>query len=352
MPPKPPRQTSQANYAAHVFPASDFLVLSGANQGDPMTAIDELCPGDTYQMLPDAQALQLSIHDKAATRVGSGRFLRAGRQAQTVATGSEVGKPGDRVTLDGRLQLMTPDSQIVDLLLIGVAAADAAYGELFVLPLEPIEPKVAYALIEANPDAGEVQLADIAPVAFTRGTMITLGSGAQCPIENLRVGDKILTRDRGPQPLRWIGQRTVRAVGPYAPVVITKGTLANASDMIVSQFQRLFIYQTDPNERLANQAEVLVRARDLVENEAVYIRTGGFVDYFHLVFDAHEIIYAECTPTESLLVDERALGRLPDELARDMESALPALTHKPHFGKEPDKSRLRPERLQKRSRGS
>ncbi|KAJ55537.1 hypothetical protein ACMU_12650 [Actibacterium mucosum KCTC 23349] len=350
MPQSPQRSQAHANYAAHVFPATDFMVVSGANQGDPMTALDELCPGDVYHMLPDAQAKQLAVHDRSASAIGSGRFLRAGTHSPTVASGSEVGAQGDRISLDGRIRLMEPDGQIVEMLLIGVAGADSAFGELYVLPLEPIEPKVSYALIDANADAGEVQLADITPVAFTRGTMITLGSGAQCPIENLRVGDKVLTRDRGPQPVRWIGHRTVRAVGPYAPVVITKGTLANASDMIVSQFQRLFIYQTDPNERLANQAEVLVRARDLVENEAVFIRTGGFVDYFHLIFDAHEIIYAECTPTESLLVDERALGRLPDELARDMETALPSLSHKPHFGKEPDKARLRPERLQRRPR--
>ncbi|MGC9368943.1 MAG: Hint domain-containing protein [Paracoccaceae bacterium] len=325
----PARGDLSPSYACHVFPAEAFEVVSGANLGDPLMPLEELCPGDVYEFLPGAEALELAIHDRAAARAGSGRFLQRGEAAQSVARGSEIGEPGDSLRLEGRLTFMRGDGDTVDLLLIALPGT----GELLFLPLAPVEARQSYTLVKADAEPGEVRLADITSVAFTRGTMITLGDGRQCPIEDLRPGDRVLTRDHGAQPVRWIGQRTVRAVGPYAPVVITKGTHANESDLIVSQHQRLFLYQRGKT-RLTETAELFVKALHLVDDEAVFIRPGGFVDYFHLVFDQHEIIYAECIPTESLLINERTLGQLPEEVLREVESHLPGLSHRPHFGTE------------------
>jgi hypothetical protein len=52
-------------------------------------------------------------------------------------------------------------------------------------------------------------------VRFARGTNITLASGAQIPIEDLKVGDRVLTRDAGPQQIRWIGNTTLRPSGHH-----------------------------------------------------------------------------------------------------------------------------------------
>lgn len=326
------------SYSAQVFSAADLEVTSGANFGDPLMMPEDLCLGDVYGLLQDAEMLDLTIRDSAA-KEGESRFLFAGSTGHSVAQGAQIGAPGDPLMLRGRLTFMAPDGDRVELLLIGHMPQDSAEAALYFVPLTPIEPKVAYTLLTVSEDPGEVRLSDITPVAFTRGTLITLADGAQRAIEDLRIGDKILTRDHGPQPVRWVGQRTVRAIGPYAPVVISRGTLANESDLIVSQHQRLFIYQRSAS-RLTGTAEVFVRARDLVDDEAVFIRRGGFVDYFHLVFDDHEIIYAEYIPTESLLVNERNLGRLPEELARDMAAHLPDLSQTQHFGTEADKALL------------
>jgi len=328
-----------ANYAAHVFWAADLTVISGANLGDPLMAVDELCLGDVYMLDTDTEAHQLSVQDGAPGAAQKGRFLRKGTGHHTIAPGSDIGKVGDGVSLEGRISLMAPDGDKVDVLLVLVSPSGPAAPELFFLPLAPIEPKVSYTLLSAHEDPGHVRLTDITPVAFTRGTLITMGNGVQRPIEDLKIGDKILTRDRGPKQLRWIGRRTVRAIGPFAPVVIPKGTLSNASDMIVSQYQRIFIYQPAP-KRLSERAEILVRARDLVDDQNVYVRSGGFVEYFHLVFDQHEIIYAECIPTESMLVDEQALGRMPEEMADEVTRRLPELSHRPHFGVEANKELL------------
>ena len=321
------------SYACQVFPAEDLEVVSGANLGDPLMPLHELCPGDVYEFLPGSEALELAIHDADAASAGSGRFLQKGATAQTVARGSEIGAPGDSLRLEGRLTFIGPEGETVELLPIALLGPEGRDGHLVFLPLGPIEAKRRYTLVKADAEPGEVRLTDITPVAFTRGTMITLGDGRQCPVEDLRPGDRVLTRDHGAQPLRWVGQRTVRGVGPFAPVVIAKGTYANESDLIVSQHQRLFLYQRGET-RLTETAEMFVKALHLVDGEEVFLRAGGFIDYFHLVFDRHEIIYAECIPTESLLINERTLGQLPEEVQREVESHLPGLSHRPHFGTE------------------
>jgi hypothetical protein len=62
------------------------------------------------------------------------------------------------------------------------------------------------------------------------------------------------------------------------------------------------------------------------------LREGGFVDYFGLVFDQHEIIYAEGIPAESLMVNEATVSHLPPEMADDVRSLFPGLSQGQHFG--------------------
>ena len=157
-----------------------------------------------------------------------------------------------------------------------------------------------------------------------------MASGAQRAIETLAIGDRVLTRDDGPQPLRWIGRTTTRAVGEMAPILITKGALNNSADLLVSPEHRLFIYQRS-DALGAGRAEVLVRARHLVNETTVLRREGGFIDYFQLLFDSHQIIYAEGIAAETMLVDTRTRAALPPELAEKLAQSLPGHTNRPHL---------------------
>jgi len=163
--------------------------------------------------------------------------------------------------------------------------------------------------------------------------MITMADGSQRAIEALSPGDPILTRDHGRQPIRWIGHARLRAVGAFAPVVISAGTLGNGGDLILSQHHRVFLYQRNKLPGLST-SELLVQARHFVDEANVYLREGGFVDYFSLVFDHHEIIYAEGIPSESLLVNDATVNRLPPEIAVEVKARFPGLTQNPHFGTE------------------
>jgi len=55
-------------------------------------------------------------------------------------------------------------------------------------------------------------------VCFAQGTIIETENG-DCPVEFLSVGDLVLTKDHGFQPIRWIASRKVLARGKFAPVV-------------------------------------------------------------------------------------------------------------------------------------
>lgn len=327
-----------ASYSCHVYRGERMRVVSGANLDDPLGAIDMLCAGDVYAFDPAARTHVLEVHDPAASETGSGRFLRRDGERTRVAADSAIGRPGQPVVLDGRLRLMTDGGGSVELLVVAIGAA--AEVTHFFVPLDPLDPDQSYTLLEISDDPGEVRLAEITPVAFVRGTQITLADGRQCPVEDLEIGAQILTRDHGAQPLRWIGQRTLRATGPHAPVLIPSGALPNRQDLLLSQHQRLFIYQSG-SDLLTDTPELLVRAGDLVDDKTIFLRPGGFVDYFHLVFDRHEIIYAECIPTESLLINERTLGIFPEDLAQSISADMPSLSHRQRFATEADKRMVR-----------
>lgn len=319
-------------HACQVFAAADILVRQGANQGDGLTGPDEVCAGDVYNLVWQAEPLRLVVG-------------RPANGVQMVAAGSQVGKAGAVVSLEARYALMAPDGDKVELLIL------LAEGERFALPLSPIGQGLDYTLLSVEPAPEDLQLADLLCLSFARGTMITLTDGSQRAIEALVPGIELLTRDHGRQVVRWIGHARLRAVGAFAPVVITAGTLGNDGDLIVSQHHRVFLYQRQRSPGLAT-SELLVQARDLVDGEAVYLREGGFVDYFSLVFDRHEIIYAEGVPSESLMVNDATLNRLPPEIAADMKQHFPGLTQTLHFGTEASReflAEIGAERLIRRS---
>ena len=314
-------QPAAAAFSCQVYPVDLIRVTSGANLGDAVGSAEGLCPGDVYQLARNAAALNLRL-DQPGDR-------RTQVRAAVIAAGSDIGLAGEQVRIAARLSLMAPDGDKVDLLVL------RHQGALYAMPLMPMAQRADYTLLHCEDDPANVKLADIACVSFSRGTRIALADGRQMPIEALAVGDRILTRDHGPQPLRWIGRATLRAIGQFAPVVISKGTLGNDSDLIVSQHHRVFLYHRNRPSGLRT-AELLVQAKNLVDGDMVYLREGGFVDYFSLVFDRHEIIYAEGIPAESLMVNDANVARLPEVLSAEVQSRFPGLSQLQHYGTEPD----------------
>ena len=316
-------------HACQLFAGDDIFVALGANLGDGLGGPTEVIPGDVYELDHRAVPLRLVVGQPVG-------------QEQHVTQGSEVGVPGQVIRLEARYALMAPDGDKVELLILLLDGA-----ERFVLPLSPIGARVGYTLLTVEAAPTDLHLADLLCLSFARGTMISLASGRQRAIETLVPGSQVLTRDHGHQPIRWIGHARLRAVGAFAPVVITAGTLGNGGDLILSQHHRVFLYQRQRLPGLQT-AELLVQARHFVDGEQVFLREGGFVDYFSLVFDRHEIIYAEGVPSESLMVNDATVNRLPPEIAAEVKAQFPGLSQNPHFGTEAGRQfldQIGPERL-------
>ena len=85
----------------------------------------------------------------------------------------------------------------------------------------------------------------------------------------------------------------------------------------MSPDHRLFIYQRS-DELGAGRSELLIKARHLVNGDTIHAQPGGFVDYFQLLFDRHQIIFAEGIAAETLLADHRTHAALPPELAEKL----------------------------------
>lgn len=287
-----------------VYRAEAFTAVHGVNEGEAIADASELLHEDIYELAEAARPSRLS--------------LAMGENARdiTLAPESALGTPGAPLALDCLVTFMDPDGDTLEaLVLVEVDAPSGTIAAIYLHPLGHIRAKTPYTLVTIDTEGARARLAQSASVSFTRGTHITMADGQQKPIEDLQVGDRVLTRDSGPQEVRWVGIQTVRATGAFAPVVINEGALNNTRALTVSPNHRLFIYQRFDALK-TGQKELLVKAGLLVNGTSVVQTPGGFVDYVQVLFDAHEIIYAEGIAAETLFVDTTTRPALPDAVAK------------------------------------
>ncbi len=134
---------------------------------------------------------------------------------------------------------------------------------------------------------------------FVAGTLILTDKG-EIPVEHLEPGDLVFTHDQGYQPLRWIGKRSVPAKDKFAPIRIAKNALGNHNTLLVSPQHRILIRDALA-ELLFGHAEVLVAAKDLINDHSIQRIEGGEVEYVHILFDQHQVVLSEGLATESFL---------------------------------------------------
>jgi Ca2+-binding RTX toxin-like protein len=160
-------------------------------------------------------------------------------------------------------------------------------------------------------------------VCFTRGSRILTAEGEKA-IEDLAAGDLVLTMDHGYQPIRWIGSSIVEGKGRFAPIVIEAGTLGNSRTLRVSPQHRMLLSGWQA-ELLFDEPEVLVAAKLLVNDHTIRAEEAAEVEYFHMLFDAHEIVYAEGAPSESFHPGHVGWGALAEAAREEILSLFPQL---------------------------
>ena len=169
-------------------------------------------------------------------------------------------------------------------------------------------------------------------VCFTRGTLIKTAAG-EAPVETLSVGDEVLTVDGSYQTIRWIGSNRVSAKGMAAnpkllPIRIRAGALGPgvpSQDLVVSRQHRVLVRSVIA-ERMFDTGEVLIPANKLLILDGVDIEhEPEDVEYWHFLFDAHQVVWSNGAPTESLFTGPEALRSVSPEALDEIMALFPEI---------------------------
>lgn len=159
----------------------------------------------------------------------------------------------------------------------------------------------------ASADRNSFTTENTGVVCFTSGTAIRTPGGLRL-IDQLQVGDLVTTADNGPQRICWIGRRVLDEVQLNArpnlrPILIKRGVLGAERDLLVSPQHRMLA---------GPRGERLVPAKRLARiTPGMRVAHGKRqVTYIHLMFETHQVIFAESTASESFYPGPMALRML------------------------------------------
>jgi hypothetical protein len=165
---------------------------------------------------------------------------------------------------------------------------------------------------------------------FARGTRIATLKGDQL-VETIRSGDKVITRGVGTLPVRWVGSYRMSVGGAMAPVVIKAGALSNHADLVVSPEHRVLFHHPRAELMFGSNC-ALIPVRYLINDETIFAVKGGEVECWHLLFDTHQIVYANGAMVESFFPSPGALRSLDAANRSAVLSCFPKLKRQPNTG--------------------
>jgi len=182
-------------------------------------------------------------------------------------------------------------------------------------------------------DAGTLTFQDIEEIipCFTPGTMIATPQGER-PVQDLAVGDRVITRDNGIQHIRWVGRRDMtgqelNSVAHLRPVLIRQGALGKGlpeRDMLVSPQHRVLM-ASDKTALYFDEAEVLVAAKHLTDMDGIDVVEVSGTTYIHVMFDQHEVILSDGAWTESFQPGDQTLAAMGDAQRAEILELFPEL---------------------------
>ncbi|MFN4129967.1 MAG: Hint domain-containing protein [Paracoccaceae bacterium] len=173
---------------------------------------------------------------------------------------------------------------------------------------------------------------ELAVVCFARGTMISTALGLVA-VEALKAGDLVETRDNGLQPVRWIGSIKMSAQDlqknpNLIPIRISAGALGAgtpAADLLVSPQHRVLV-RSKIAQKMFGTSEILVAAKQLLEVDGIDIATDlSEVEYFHFLFDQHEVVVSNGAETESLYTGPQAIKSVGPAALAEIYTLFPEL---------------------------
>ena len=174
-------------------------------------------------------------------------------------------------------------------------------------------------------------------ICFTPGTRLLTPDGVR-PIEHLRAGDRLETRDNGPQRVLWTGHRHMTGARLYAmphlrPIRFRTAALGRNRpdlDLLVSPEHRMLV-RGRAALALFNSDEVLVAARDLLNDTTITVdRSLREVTYIHVMLERHNIVWANGLESESFHPANAALDAMDPAQRNALLNLMPDLAADPH----------------------
>jgi Ca2+-binding RTX toxin-like protein len=168
-------------------------------------------------------------------------------------------------------------------------------------------------------------------VCFTPNTLIATPKGER-RVQDLAIGDRVITRDNGIQEIRWVGNRPIGAremeLNPHLkPVLIRQGALGNGlpeRDMMLSANHRVLV-ANDKTTLYFEDREVLVAAKHLTGLEGVDIVGVSSTAYIHFLFDQHEVVLSDGAWSESFQPGDHSLKGIGNAQRNEIFELFPEL---------------------------
>ena len=289
-------------------------------------AIDLLSVGATWRWHGEAVRID-GTADLLRLEGAEGQAEMRQRAARMVKrlVGSAIGKtPVEAVTADLPQDDEAPDQ--------GFIVTDGVQSfALTIIPVPDSGTRILMAFGDVPP-AGR----DLWVVRFTPGTRIATPTGPRL-IQTLQPGDLVLTKDDGPQPVIWTGERRMSGARLYAmphlrPIRFRAGSLGvdrPEPDLIVSPAHRMLL-KGGAAQALFGTTEVLVRAEDLVNDSSIAVDHAlREVTYIHILLERHNIVFANGIETESFHPSNTALEMVDAAQREGLLAILPEIARNP-----------------------
>jgi hypothetical protein len=179
-------------------------------------------------------------------------------------------------------------------LLAGNVLQITASGQNYDLNLDPSQ-SFTGDYFHINPLGGGTAVTEDNNPCYCAGTLIATVRG-EVPVEELAIGDRVLTLSGEPRPIKWIGRRGYRRpfIGRNViPVLIRAGALREnvpLRDLYASSDHAMYL------DGVLIAAEHLVNGVSIVRCQDV-----DSVQYFHIELEMHDIIFAEGAAAETFV---------------------------------------------------
>jgi hypothetical protein len=167
---------------------------------------------------------------------------------------------------------------------------------------------------------------------FVGGTLIETSNG-MVPVEDLSIGDQVMTMSGHTVPIRWIGQRHVSeqefiASPKVRPVCISKDAFGPGCpnvDLYVSPLHRILV-QGWAVQLAFGEPSAFSHAIHLLNERTIQqcARPRSF-NYYHILFDGHEVINSSGAMTESLYLGEGILSTFARPDVEELKYLFPNL---------------------------